>query len=100
MRKDSVKKKTYDLEISTSVDKEFDKLGKKNPQLLEKIRLLLHEIIVNPRGGRGKPERLKHYGDREVWSRRINRKDRIVYKIDDDRIVIYLLKITGHYDDK
>lgn len=95
-----VKEKGYQLEIPKGVVKELDRLKKTNPELYQKIGSLVDEIIVNPWIGRGKPERLKYYEDREVWSRHVNHKDRIVYEIDNDRIVIYLLKITGHYDDK
>ncbi|GHV47996.1 toxin YoeB [Clostridia bacterium] len=45
--------------------------------------------------GTGKPEALKH---RSMNSRRINEKDRFVYKILDD--TLYIESCKGHYDDK
>lgn len=33
-----------------------------------------------------------------TWSRRINQKDRLVYEVSDDGIIIKQCK--GHYDDK
>ena len=48
-------------------------------------------------GGLGKPEPLK--GDLTgYWSRRINKKDRLVYRIIDD--IIEVLQCTSHYGDK
>ncbi|MDR3133041.1 MAG: type II toxin-antitoxin system YoeB family toxin [Prevotellaceae bacterium] len=34
------------------------------------------------------------------WSRRITRKDRLVYRIDDDKVIVLILTAKGHYDDK
>ncbi len=64
---------------------------------LRKINGLLKEIQRTPFDGTGKPEPLKgeHRGK---WSRRINEKDRLVYEIEDDIIIVVQCK--GHYDDK
>lgn len=67
-------------------------------QLLKRIEDLFVEISINPRTGRGKPERLKGYKDKEVWSRRLNGKDRIVYQIKDDVLEVLMLSLFGHYD--
>lgn len=64
---------------------------------LKKINLLLKEIQRTPFEGTGKPEQLK--GDLSgVWSRRINDKDRLVYRIENDIVIVEQCK--GHYDDK
>lgn len=64
---------------------------------LKSINELLKEIQRNPFRGKGKPEPLKgkYAGS---WSRRINKKDRLIYQISDDMIVITQCK--GHYTDK
>ena len=49
----------------------------------------------HPFEGIGKPETLK-YNLSGFWSRRIDRENRILYKIIDETIWIYSLK--GHYD--
>ena len=46
-------------------------------------------------GGIGKPEHLKHFGG-NVWSRRINEADRLVYEVFADRIEF--LQARYHYD--
>jgi len=51
------------------------------------IDIFLKEIKLNPRMGIGHPERLK-YRNGEVWSRTINKKDRFVYEIFEDKILI------------
>ena len=52
--------------------------------------------MVEPRVGAGKPERLKHF-DKEVYSRRINHKDRIVYTIYESIKEIDITSYKGHY---
>lgn len=57
---------------------------------------LLREISVNPREGTGKPERLKYF-ENEVYSRRVNQKDRIVYTIYEHVGEIDITSCRGHY---
>lgn len=62
-----------------------------------KLNTLIKDIQRNAFTGLGKPEKLK--GDQfGWWSRRIDEKNRIVYKIDNDSVII--LSCKGHYDDK
>lgn len=63
---------------------------------LRKINVLLKEIQRNPYEGQGKPEKLKGTSGNN-WSRRINEKDRLVYEISEDSILIKQCK--GHYED-
>ena len=67
-----------------------------NPKVLSRIVRLIAETARRPRAGTGKPERLKHL-DGEVWSRRITEKDRLVYDIQHDAIIIIACRF--HYDD-
>lgn len=62
--------------------------------LLKKINALIKEIERQPFEGNGKPEALRH-NLAGWWSRRINLEHRIVYKIDNDTIVI--LQCRYHY---
>lgn len=64
---------------------------------LKKINKLLKEVQRTPFKGGGKPEPLKK-AEPDTWSRRINKKDRLVYVVSDDGILIKQCK--GHYDDK
>ena len=67
---------------------------------MKKISELLQEIEQTPRTGTGKVEQLKYITDREVWSRRISGKDRLVYEIKESEIIVIIIQALGHYDDK
>ena len=49
----------------------------------------------DPTHGLGKPDQLRH-NLTSFWSRRISRKDRVIYKFDEK--AIYIFAIGGHYD--
>jgi len=63
-------------------------------QYFSKIILLIEDIKRNPFKGLGKPEHLSQrdafakYEIPPCWSRRINKKDRLVYRIKKDHIEI------------
>jgi toxin YoeB len=61
---------------------------------IKKIYTVLENTIKNSFEGIGQPEPLKS-NYKGYWSRRINLEHRIVYKVEDDKIVIFSLK--GHY---
>jgi len=55
---------------------------------------LMEAVMRDPYAGLGKPEHLKHLGG-NVWSRRINEADRLVYEVFTDRIEF--LQARYHY---
>ncbi|CAN8139022.1 ribosome-dependent mRNA interferase toxin YoeB [uncultured Thiomicrorhabdus sp.] len=61
---------------------------------LKRINLLIKEIQCEPFEGIGKPEGLKHALS-GYWSRRINQEHRIVYKVENDDLLIAQLR--HHY---
>jgi toxin YoeB len=63
-------------------------------KILEKINHLLQEIQREPFRGIGKPEPLRH-AFAGYWSRRINDEHRIVYKIQNDSVLLAQLRF--HY---
>jgi toxin YoeB len=63
-------------------------------RLLKRINALIKEIQRDPFSGVGKPEPLKH-ALAGWWSRRINDKHRIVYKIEGDALL--LAQLRYHY---
>ena len=67
---------------------------KSDRKILQKINALIKDIERNPYQGIGKPEPLKH-GLAGYWSRRINSEHRLVYKIEDDSILI--AQVRHHY---
>lgn len=67
---------------------------KADRKLMERINHLIREIQRQPFAGIGKPEPLKH-AFAGYWSRRVNDEHRIVYKIQDDSVLIAQLRY--HY---
>ncbi len=67
---------------------------KSDKKILKRINELIKAIQREPFEGIGKPEPLKHALS-GYWSRRINDEHRIVYKVDEDAIVIAQLRY--HY---
>ena len=66
-----------------------------NRKTLKRINQLINDMSRNPFDGIGKPEPLK--ADLAgYWSRRIDEKNRIVYKEENGVISIYSCR--GHYD--
>ncbi len=71
--------------------------GKKS--VIKKIERILYELSEHPYVGTGNPEQLK-YELTGFWSRRINQKDRMIYKVEEDIVTVYVVSAMGHYDDK
>ncbi|MEO5298291.1 Txe/YoeB family addiction module toxin [Enterococcus cecorum] len=63
--------------------------------IAKKIRRLIKEIQREPFRGIGKPEPLKNQWS-SYWSRRITNEHRLVYKIQDDILII--VQARYHYD--
>lgn len=63
---------------------------------IKRINNLIKSIVRDgPLAGIGKPEKLSYYPS--SYSRRIDEKNRLVYEIIEDQIIIKSCK--GHYDD-
>ena len=65
-----------------------------NKAIINKITLLLNEIVIHPHKGTGKPEQLK-FALNGCWSRRINLEHRLIYIVEENFVSILSLK--GHY---
>ena len=89
----------YAIEYSKSADKTLAKWKKSNPRLFNKAVSLLDDIIEHPRTGLGHPEPLIKGSD-VTYSRHVTAKDRIVYDIYDDCVVVLILQVEEHYEDK
>ena len=76
---------------------DFEYWTGQDKKTLRRIKELLKDIDRNGYKGKGKPEPLK--GNLSgYWSRRIDDKNRIVYKIDGD--VVRIVQCGSHYRDK
>lgn len=63
-------------------------------RVLARINNLIREIQRDPFKGIGKPEPLRH-ALRGYWSRRITEEHRIVYKVEEDSLLLAQLRF--HY---
>ena len=82
--------------FSTMSFEEFTEWQNTDKKIYKKIASLIKEISRTPFTGTGKPEPLK--GDLSgYWSRRIDDKNRLVYRVTEAQIEI--IQCKGHYND-
>jgi len=90
---------TYTLYFTDEAKKDLAGLKKNEPAAFKKVKTLLTELQQHPMTGTGKPKPLG-YGYRGFFSRRITKKHRLVYSIDDEKITVLIIAASGHYQDK
>ena len=89
----------YSLIFAPRAMDDFQRIKKSGDQVrLKKLRTILEELQEHPLTGIGNPERLKYRAN--TYSRRLSGRDRIIYSIHDDIVVVNILQMLGHYDDK
>ena len=86
----------YTIVFTEDAKKDLKELNKKAPQTVSKLSKLLDEVREHPRKGTGQVEQLKGY-DGSVYSRRITKEHRLVYKIYDEVVEVLVLSTFGHY---
>lgn len=87
----------YLVRIENQADKEIKRILKSGKRTdIEKLETILYELEEHPETGAGKPEQLR-YDLAGYWSRRINKKDRIIYEINEDERIVTVLSALGHY---
>jgi toxin YoeB len=84
-------------EFSNKAIEDYQYWEQNNPKQLIRIAKLIEGIIATPFKGIGKPKALG-YDYQGAWSRRIDSVHRIVYVVEEERIVF--LSLRGHYSDK
>lgn len=67
---------------------------KHDRKTLKRVNDLIKEIERDPYQGTGKPEPLKH-GLSGFWSRRITAEHRLVYKVQEDKLLV--AQVRYHY---
>lgn len=90
----------YELILSDEAKEHMEKWrmsGQK--KTLKKIADLFEELRQHPTTGTGHVEQLK--GNLSgLWSREINKGDRMIYGIEDDKVIVNVVSLKGHYGDK
>ena len=80
----------------SDIEKHLKSGDKSSVKKLEKI---LIELAQSPFKGTGNPELLK-YELSGFWSRKINKKDRLIYKVEEQIVTVFVISAMGHYSDK
>ena len=90
----------FRVEVTKEAEKDIAKHYKSgNKSNISKLDKIFRELTSNPYEGTGNPEQLKHeYSG--YWSRKINLKDRLVYRVDDSVVTVFIVSAMGHYSDK
>jgi toxin YoeB len=90
----------YTLHITDQAKEDIAFLKKNGGKAVtDKIEKLLIELMKHPCTGSGHVEPLG--GNRQgEWSRRIDKKNRLIYTIEDEIVTVEVISATGHYDDK
>ncbi len=74
---------------------EWKKSGQK--KTLVKILKIFEELQSHPTTGTGQVEQLK--GDLSgFWSRRIDKGSRMIYRIEEEHVVVTVVSLKGHYE--
>lgn len=91
---------SYTLVLSEEAVRHLRKWSKSNQKkTLKKIAVLFEELEQHPTTGTGRIEQLK--GDlAELWSRRIDKGNRPIYRIEDEIVTVFVVSAKGHYDSK
>lgn len=77
--------------------REWQKSGQK--KVVKKIVELFEELRNHPTTGTGQVEQLK--GNLSgLWSRRITKGERMIYAIEDDKVIVTVVSLKGHYGDR
>ena len=82
------------IEFLPIAKEQFDYWKRTNAKVAAKILVMLENMIATPFQGLGKPELLKHNRSGE-WSRRIDKKNRLTYKVEGN--VILITSCREHY---
>ena len=88
---------SYSIKLTPQAKRELDDWVRVDIKTARRIQALLMDIAQHPFTGMGKPEPLKNVLQ-GLWSRRINKADRIVYRIDGKIVTVYILSMRGHYN--
>jgi toxin YoeB len=82
------------IKFTKEAKEQYEYWKQKDLKFLKKINELIKDIQRTPYEGLGKPEPLR-YSLTGCWSRRINHEHRLVYRIEDDSVIV--LQCRHHY---
>ncbi len=87
----------YTLIIEEKARKELQRIYASGDKVtIKRLEQIFIELKQNPYIGIGLPERLK-YNLNNLYSRRLNKKDRLVYQILESEVIVVVVSAMGHY---
>ena len=90
----------YSIELTKTAKSDLKKIHKSGDiKSIKKIEKIMKDLSIDPTKGEGKPEELK-YELSGFWSRQINKKDRLIYQINNEKVSVLVVSALGHYSDK
>lgn len=89
----------YRLDYTEEAKRDMQRLKRDEPKAFRKMADMLAELMQHPKNGTGHPEPLKGHPEGR-WSRRINKKHRLIYRIFEAEVLVLVLSSYGHYRDK
>lgn len=82
----------YQIELTKQAQKDIKKL---TPKLKNKLKdILRYKISISPETGKPLIGDLKGY-----YSVRLSYQDRIVYRIEDERCIVFIIRAKTHYNE-
>jgi Txe/YoeB family toxin of toxin-antitoxin system len=82
----------YEIRFSRQAEKDVQKL---TPKLKNKLKdILRNRLAVDPYSGKALVGDLKGY-----YSVRLSYQDRVVYSIEDEALMVYVIRAKTHYGD-
>jgi toxin YoeB len=88
----------YTVILAPKAKKHFREIHKSGSKTtIRKIEKLVLELSEHPYTGTGKVKQLR--GVQGIWSRRIDKKNRLLYMVKEEDAVVLILSVIGHYDD-
>jgi toxin YoeB len=88
----------FELKIEDKAKDDFYKIRKSGDKAtIKKLEKIILELSEHPKTGIGKPEQLKHELS-GYWSRQLNKKDRLIYQIIEDKVIVVVVSALGHYE--
>lgn len=90
----------YSVKLTAQAERDLRHIYKSGDKAsIKRLEQIFGELKENPYEGIGKPKPLKHQYT-GFWSRRINKKDRLVYQVNEDIVSVFVVSAKDHYDDK
>jgi toxin YoeB len=90
----------FKLEIEELAETHIRKIFKSGDKAsIKKIEKIFIELTETPYTGIGNPEALK-YELSGYWSRKINQKDRMIYRVEEEIVTVFVISALGHYGTK